>query len=62
MSLPSLIEGDHSQLPSGVILCLNVLLLHAAVSYMNIAPEDFMSEEEWMIVTEKLDFFRKVNR
>jgi len=29
---------------------------------MNIAPEDFMSEEEWMIVTEKLDFFRKVNR
>lgn len=61
MSLPSLIEGDHSQLPSGVILCLKVLLLYA-VSYMNIAPEDFMSEEEWMIVTEKLDFFRKVNR
>ena len=27
---------------------------------MNIAPEDFMSEEEWMIVTEKLDLFRKV--
>ena len=62
MSLPSLIEGDHSQLPSGVILCLKGTITLRAVSSMNIAPEDFMSEEEWMIVTEKLDFFRKVNR